>query len=422
MSPPVTIQLLDPPEVVAAGETVPLRFSITCAPDQSVAVVLPASGVRHPSAELDADLMTDDVTLQPGDTASLTVGVRLAVPGDADWSQFRIQVNPITGQDQDRALVSLPPRSFRVTPSLDRSLELRLTRVCTYGDAAKVEVIARNGSAADLTNLELETGPASAIRMGPLKKCVPLLRPGDEVKFDLVVAGPEVEFTVGALIGGVRLEGVRRRVVPSHETRPDAPKAFVFLEPRALTTDRVVLTAEQGGAERQSANGVYPVRGGKSRYRLTIYPTDPRAISVRLYTAAGRVEVEDHPADVGRAWPFTITVVDSPLLTQLVRLDYDVELPGQTLRGELFLSIRPTAGKLWTIAATAGLTMTIRGLTNAGPILSSFFGDGEFESALERIPELLEKKWFELFQLLSIFVFRAALWLIDAIWRPIEEG
>ena len=298
MFPPVTIELIDPPDDVPAGETVPLRFRVARSADELAAAVIPAEGVLHPSAEFDADLISDDIVLHPGEVTSVTVGVRLPTPGVADWSAFEVQVNTPDGVSRDGTLVPLPARPFRVVPSLDRGLELALTRVCTYGVAVKVEVVARNASAHDITSLELAAGPAAAVRTGPLKKCVAKLRPGDEVRFDLVVAAPEVEFAIAALIGGERVEGRRARAVPGGgDSRPDAPRPYTFLEPRALTTDRVALAAERGGAELTARKGIFAVNGGKSRYRLTVYPTDLRARGVRLYSAAGRVEVEDHPAD-----------------------------------------------------------------------------------------------------------------------------
>ena len=422
MSPPVTIELLEAPEVVAAGEDVWLRFAVTCEPGQSVSVVLPAEGVRHPQAKIDTDFMTDEVRLKPGDRASLSVGVHLAEPGNGDWSAFRVQVNPLTGNDADRAFVNLPKRPFRITPSLDRCLQLSLARVCTYGDAAKVEVVARNGCADDLTDLELEVGPPESVRMGPLKKCVAVLRPGDEVKFDLVVSAPSVAFAVNALVNGSRLQGMRCHMVPSHEARLDAPAAFRFLEPRALTTDRVTLAREKNGEELTPRNGLHPIRGGKSHYVLTIYPTRPEAIGVRLYKAPGRVEVESHPP-TGRAWSFTITIVENPMLTQLVRLDYDVELPNdKALRGEIYLSIRPTWTKLWGVAATLGITLTAKGfyeLASAGTLLRLDDGIG---AAAEHLPELLAQRGTKLLPLLSVPGFWLLLYAADRVWRPIEEG
>ena len=140
---------------------------------------------------------------------------------------------------------------------------------------------------------------------------------------------------------------------------------------------------------------------------------------MRLYAAAGQVEVEPR-AKSGRQWPFLVTVVENPMFTQLVRLDYDVQVPGAPLRGEFYLSIRPTGLRRWGFAATAGLAITLKGAASVGPLLLR--GDGGADFVLENLHELLERRWLDAGQALSIPIIWAGLWLADRGWRSVQEG
>ena len=330
----VTVTVREPWDRVPVGEAVPLRFAVTLAADAPFAVTVPAGGVRHPTACVSTDLLLRDLTLSPGDTACVTVGARFDAPGPQDLRDFGVQVNPVGRPSSERGLVGLPAHAFRAVPSLDAALALDVARVCAYGDAVKVEAAVTNVSAAELTEVEFRFGPADAVRAGPLVRREARIPPGKALSFDLVVAGGEVEFHAAATVAGERVESRKVRRVPGEAAGGSAaPAEFAFLEPRALTTDRVTLAPEGGGPELTPTGGVFPVSGGKSRYVLTVHPSHPQASGVKLYAAAGQVEVEPR-AKSGRQWPFLVTVVENPLFTQLVRLDYDVQVPGVPLRGE----------------------------------------------------------------------------------------
>ena len=416
----VTIAVPEPWDRVPVGEAVPLRFAVALAADAPFAITIPAGGVRHPTAHLTTDLMLRDVTLSPGDAACVTLGARFDAPGPQDLRDFGVQVDPVGRPAHERALVNFAPHPFRAVPSLAAALTFDVSRVCAYGDAVKVEAVVTNVSAAALTEVELRFGPADAVRAGPLVRREARLAAGGALTFDLVVAGGEVEFAAAATVAGERVESRRVRRVPGEEAGESAaPAQFGFLEPRALTTDRVTLTPEGGGPGPTLAGGVFPVRGGKSRYVLTVHPSHPQASGVRLYAAAGQVEVEAH-AKSGRQWPFLVTVVENPMFTQLVRLDYDVQVPGGPLRGEFYLSIRPTGLRRWGFAATAGLAITLKGAAAVGPLLLR--RDGGTDFVLENLHELLERRWLDAGQALSIPIIWAGLWLADRGWRSVQEG
>ena len=228
------------------------------------------------------------------------------------------------------------------------------------------------------------------------------------------MAGGEVEFAAAATVASERVESRQVRRVPGEQAGESAaPAQFGFLEPRALTTDRVTLALE-GGPELTLTGGIFPVSGGKSRCVVSVRPSHPQASGVRLYAGAGQVEAH---AKSGRQWPFLVTVVENPMFTQLVRLDYDVQVPGAPLRGEFYLSIRPTGLRRWGFSATAGLAITLKGAAAVGPLLLR--GDGGADFVLENLYEL---RWLDAGQALSIPIIWAGLWLADRFWRPLQEG
>ena len=419
MSPLVTIELLDNWDHVPVRALIPLRFVVSRPSDSIAPIEIPAGGVTHPTALLNTDLLLQDLTLFPGDTTSITVGVQFEACGIADLSAFSLLLRT-TGEVVKRHSVPLPAHPFRVVPSLDRAVDVQVTRICKYDNAEKVEVVVLNQSASDMTDVELTIGPPDSVRAGPLRRREPRLRPKQEIRFDLVVACEAIEFTLAATIDGERVESKRSLAMPSREHHhADTPTAFVFLEPRALTTDRITLVPEGTSAEVTGTAGVFPVRGGKSRYVLTVFPSHPQATSVRLYSAAGQVEVEPITKP-GHQWSFLITIVENPMLTQLVRLDYDVQMSGTPLRGELYLSVRPTNWKLWGFAATGGLALTAKGVAGLGPALLRY--DGGVDGLVEHMGNLVELRWFDWLQAGSILVIRGGLWVADRVWRPLQEG
>jgi hypothetical protein len=221
--------------------------------------------------------------------------------------------------------------------------------------------------------------------------------PGREERFEVVATGDTLEISLAGTADGERVEHRRRLAVPSADKGPGEYRPFCFLEPRALTVDRITIQPAGGGPELRTDKGVLRVSGAKEQYVMTIYPSDPHAKDVDLLPVAGQVEVGEMMSE-GRAWSFLLTVVDDPWLTQLVRLYYDVKVPGQVLRGEVYLSIRPSNAKSWAIAATAGAAMTIKGVTGLVPALVSAGGLA-----------LLQSHWSDLLLVLSIPLIRACL-------------
>jgi hypothetical protein len=238
--------------------------------------------------------------------------------------------------------------------------------------------------------------------------------------FELVAAGEVLEFAFAGSADGERVTGEQTVAVGAAEDRPPEHSSFTFLEPRSLTTDQVTVQPDDGGPGVAPVGGVYPVYGNKARYLVAIVPSREAAEDVELYGAAGQVEVEERPS-AGRERTFLVTVVENPILTEVVRLYYDVALPGKTLRGELYLSIRPTGWKHWRIALTAGAAVTLKGLAAVTPAVLR--PDHTLDDLLTDFWGVFHTQWLDLLQLSSIPVVRGVLWAADRVfWRPYQEG
>jgi hypothetical protein len=363
----VVIDLPDHWDRIPAGEFVPLRLVIHRAADHAGAVTIPF--VNHPDTNrvsLNTDLFQREVTLQPGESYTLTIGARYHSPGPANLAEFYVQVNPAGGQP---TLVPLPERAIRVVPSLSRQVETIVDRICGYDQGVKLEVRIRHVGETPWDDLEISIGPQEFVRAGVTRHRKPILKPGQKDQFEVVIDGGAIELSLAATGDGERVEDHRVIPVPAVEHGSVGFPPFVFLEPRALPTDRIAVLPAEGRAEVTPARGVLPVIAGR-RYVVTIYPSHPGAEDVDLLGAAGQAEVESMKSE-GGAWAFVVTIVDNSWLTQLVRLYYDVQIPGKVLRGELYLAVRPDSARLWVIAATAGAAITVKGLTALAPTLLS---------------------------------------------------
>ena len=167
MSPLVTVEVLDRWDRVPVGEFVPLRVAVHRPADQVGDVTLGV--VRHSDpgrVAVNAELMPQDATLRPGESFSLTLGVRFTRAGPAELSDFLVQVNPVGRPDVERDLVPLPSHRFRVVPSIDRHLRVQTTRICGYDDGVKLEVAVTAVGEVTWEQFELSVGPPGRVLAG----------------------------------------------------------------------------------------------------------------------------------------------------------------------------------------------------------------------------------------------------------------
>lgn len=416
MNPPVHIEVPLPPERVPCGEPIHFRVNLTRPIEVAEPPLLTISGLTHPTAILNTDLLLQETALAPGDRLTVTVGAKFNSLGPSRLSAFELL---FVGNDEERVrrfAIPFPDHPFRVVPALDHFLAVSVQRICGYDDAIKVEVVLRNCGGTELGNFEIEVDHPESVRAGPTRRRVPSLRPGEELRFDLVVTSEAINLNCTAILQGERVESRHLLAVPAESNAENnARRAFVFIEPRALTTDRVSVIAVGGAPSARSGKGVIRLAGGKARYIMTIFPSNLAATGVRLYPARGQVEVEPSGSKPGE-WEFLLTIVENPTLTQLVRLDYDVQTTGLAQRGELYLSIQPTTWKHLSIAITAGFAVTLKGAAALIPMLVSE------EVEWNRLWESLGENWFDLVQFLSIGLIYSGLMTVNYFWTSGVES
>ncbi len=402
---------------VEAGRMLPLRMLVTMPEHASRAVIIPMSGLSttEPGIEFNFDLWTQEIRLEPGDSVRLTVSLRFHRPGNYDLAKFFLQVNPDgTGNGE---LVSLPAMPVVVLPV--SGLRLSCERICGYEDSTKLEIHAVNESIRELRNMQLFVGPAECLIAGPTRLRRAVMRPSEELKFELIARGDSVGFTMNADIDGIAIETTETLPVPLAGDERQTAKPFRFLEPRSFTNDTVILKNEDSSREVTRKAGVYHVHGGTTRYRLTIIASHTDTGSIRVYTSTGRIEVEPITSPPGEQ-QFILTVVENSLFTHLVRMDYDAQVGNQPLRGEIHFAIRPTWKKWLLVAATAGFALTAKGCAAFAPAV--FRSDVSIESMTFNLVELVNQSPGELLQMLSIPVIYAVFMVGDLFWRIWNEA
>lgn len=419
MPDPVTIKILQPWATVPYGIEVPLRLLISCPKDAKNDIEVDPACLIHKHATISNDLLLQRLKLAPGDSISITSQVKFNGCGAMNLNEFDFLYYS-QGSHLHRKILPLPDHAFRVVPALDTAIQLHVQRICQYEEGVKVEVLLKNIADTDLMKVVLAIEPADAISLGPVRKTDARMFPGDELKFEIMTTASSLDFHVAAEIGGEQAEGRYHKAIPTAEENVgEIAQPFVFLEPRAFTRDSFTMIPESGGAEMLPDGGKFIVKGGKTRYLLTIQPKHDDATSVRLYSAMGQIEVEPQSRN-NNGWTFQLTIVENWFLTQIVSLNYDVDAGGNQFRGEIHFSIRPTNVKHWSIAATAGLAVTVKSFSAIGSVLMR--PDGPGDSIWVQIGQLFEQRFLDLLQAFSIFIFRAVLWVIDRIYRPMQEG
>lgn len=410
-SPPIEIELIDPPDRAFVGQPAAIGLVVRRPTDCTGPVVLQQIGCRDGSlAVLDADLFERDVAVGPGEAYRCTVRATFARPGVHAADQFFVQAGA-------GPLVPLPAHPVQVVESLARQIHIRVGRVCGYDLGTKVEVELTHGGTTTFTDFRVAAGPAGRVRAGLAEHYRTAFAPGDRLRFDAVVAGTNLELTLDGSAAGESVGPVVADFpIPAGGTESKAVP-FRFFEARRLATDRVRVWSADDGREVPLAGGLYPVRGGGSRYRVLIRPSHPQATAVALGDEPGRVEVtEPRRLDDG-GWEFPVYVVSNPFFTDPVRLYYDVTTPGRVFRGEIHLSVRPTWQKHLGFAATFGVAVTIKGLVSVGQTVSDpsgVWGD---------VPEWLDKvKLLDLAYLSSIPLTWLVLHVADRVYRRVRHA
>ncbi len=410
---PLLIEVPETRDRLSVGEAFPLRLVIQRPPDRTGPVVIPYFNHTDSSrVSLDTDLFQREVTLHPGECLELTVGVEFRTAGPANLRDFYVQADPPDGGRGD--IVRLPDRNLRVLPSMRPTVQVTAERICAYDQAVKMEVVVRNTGAVAWEDFVIGVGPAGKVRSGVTRHRRPRLETGQTERFEVVLAPGSLELTLAGTTNGDRIVDKQIFRVALEGETSQTPVLFQFLEPRALTSDQVTIRGDEDGVLLVPRRGVYPITGAGKTYRVTIHPNDATAEDVDLLGTPGHVEVKKMKSE-NREWSFLVTPLDSPLIPQFARIYYDVKIPGRVLRGELYLAVQPANAKLWTLAATAGAALTIKGIT--GVLQTALTPDHGADDLWFDIVEQLRRNWTNGLQLLSIPLFRFGLSLVSRISR-----
>jgi hypothetical protein len=388
------LELSDPPVRVAAGEPVALQVVARRPGDRSGPVDLRQIGCRG-GVTLDTDLFERNVELSPGEAYRCTVRATFPLPGEFSTGDLFIQAGD--------NLVWLPPRTVRVVPALAGEVEVNVERICGYESGTKVEVRLTHRGATRFNDFRVSVGPAGHVRAGVVERRRPTFEPNDELRFDVVVAGPVVDVILDAVAGGQAVGPVPLTLSVPEAGAESGVEPFRFLEPRRLTTDRIRLWTTHGSLKEVSSQGVgFPVAGEGTRYRVVIHPTHPQARRVTLQGVPAKVEVgRPRRLDDG-GWEFEATVVAHPFFTTPVPVYYDVETPEGTLRGELHLSVRPTWKKHLLFAITLGVAITLKGVVSVGK--AAVNPDSVWDDVPELIAQVRTTDLVYLFSIPAVFL------------------
>lgn len=411
---PIRIELLNPRDRVHAGEWVPLHLVVRCDPDGRAAELRGVRSHDREAAELDSDLFERDLVLQPGEVYRCTVLVRFHRTGSHPAPLFFLQV----GRDNEITRPKIPTPPIRVVPSLAEEVKVAVEPIYTSGYGTKIDVALKHVGTTRFDDFRLGVGPTDALWAGVSEQRRPALAPGDEVRFTTVLDAATLELELDASAAGERVGPVSLRlgVPPVRDTATAAP--FRFLEPKKLSNAAVeVRTTDDAADVVAPRSNVYAVRGGGAKYRVEIMPEHPNATAVNLRGVPGSVEVRSIPR-TGRKWAFQMVVLTSGVLSTPITLHFDVSTPDGEQQGELNLAVRPVNAKMWVLAATAGLAVTVKG---AAAVLTAATDPGDVVTNAAVALGRVHSVW-DLVQLGSIPLIRGLLWGVDLATRPFRDG
>lgn len=409
----ISIEIENLPNRVSVGERIPVRVTIRNA-SHGRPTELRSLETRNPQvAQLEAELFERDIVLGPGEEYRCEVILQFLREGIFPSPHFVLNA----GRDPYDRIINLPTPDLIVVPSLLRELRVTVEPICTYEHVGtKADVRVEHIGTNRLANLRLRLTPQDKIRAGYAEQYRAELKPGEELRFTVVLDADELALTAEATTGG-QLTGPVTWTRPLQAVRAATTVAtFRFLEPRKLSDADIELRSiSEEAAAVPFQHGAYVVRAGQ-KYRLVIRPRHPHVEDVHFLSHHGVAEVEPLPVRAG-AWEFQLQLVSNSTWSTTSVLHYAVVTSDGPQQGELFLLIRPTAGRQWTLAATLGAALTIKGMAGIAPVLTNPEG---FWKTLAATPEnfgsLLNVMYF-----ISIPLIWIAVWAGNNIWEVIQD-
>ncbi len=288
---------------------------------------------------------------------------------------------------------------------------------CTYEHVGtKADVRVEHIGTNQLANLRLQLSPQDKIRAGYAEQYRAEFKPGDDLHFTAVVDADQLALTAeGTNDGQVTSPVTWTRPVQAVQTAT-AMTTYRFLEPRKLSDADIELRSiSEEAAVVPLQHGAYVLKA-RQKYRLVIRPRHPHVEDVHLLSHHGVAEVESLPVREG-AWEFQLQLVSNSTWSTTSVLHYAMVTSDGLQQGELFLLIRPSAGRQWTLAATLGAALTIKGLAGIGLVLTNPEGFWKTLAAtLENFSFLLNIAYF-----ISIPLIWIVIWVGNYIWEVLQD-
>jgi hypothetical protein len=411
MTPPlIELDLVAAPASLHAGERGELTLAVRRAAQAEGSVRLRQVRCNDRNISLDVDLFERDLTLQPGESYQLAVGLLPAAPGTLRLDDVRVQAE---GEHY-----GLPQQAVPIHPSLRREVSLDVEPICTYEQGTRVLIRLRHTGSLAFDDVDLRIEPAHGVQAGKaILRCARFV-PGQVEQEEVVLVPGLVTLHVAARLGADQAQMRQQVDIPATLPR-DRGKAFRFLEARRLSVDHVELRPldPDDAPPVQPVQGVYAVCG-KQHYRVVVRPSDPAATKVQLRELAEQVHVSPIVRALKGRWEFQVFIPANAVWTHPARLLYDVETGDGPQIGEIHLSVQPPRWKRALVAATVGAAITLQSATL---LFSALFGRApDWERVLAQFNPANGLQARHFYQLASIPLVWFILYLADRVqyrWR-----
>jgi len=415
--PLLDIQVEELGEYLQAGEKKTVRVTVIAPASNVYPVrVTPVDTIPDNNVELDTSMLPSNLILNPGDTCILGLDITFTEPGRVTLEEIELQTVPIGGPDYLSERISLGAIGCNVLPSLARQLAITTRLICRYGEAVKVAIDLEHKGADELHMVMVSVGPTERLRSGVTRRVYDKMSLGRKESNEFVVVGENIDVDVQATW---REEQLRHHVTLQIPDVPNEARHFTefrFLQPRNLTTDRILIRPDYEHIEIIPTGGIFSVYGGNARYFVTIVSDKANVTELKLLPAPG---VEVNPVKE-KGMQFEITVVENPVIRQTVRLLYTMTAGGKHYQSEIYLNIVPTKTKLFHEARTQGWAVTLAGLAVVVPPL--FRHDDASSGIFDHLVDLIEKRFLNFLMVLSIPLIWVALWLLNLTLRQFDDA
>ncbi|MCS6863507.1 MAG: DUF4126 domain-containing protein [Gemmataceae bacterium] len=409
----LSIDIGDFPDRVCSGERIIVRVTIRNASHGRSTELRSLESRKPQVAQIESELFERDIILGPGEEYHCDVAVRFLREGTFPAPHFALNA----GRDPHDRIIDFPTPDITVVPSLNRELRVTIEPICTYEHVGtKLDVHVEHIGTHRLTDFHLRLGPREKIRSGYVEQKRPEFKPGEVLRFTVVVDAEELALTAEASAGSQMTGPVTWRLPVQTISSAATTAPYRFLEPRKLSDADIELRSINENATLVPFyRGAFIVTTGQ-KYRLVIRPHHPHVEDVHFLSHRGVAEVERLPVRDG-TWEFLLQLVSNSKWSTTSVLHYAVTTSDGPQQGELVLLIRPTLKGQWTLAATLGAAVTVKGLAGIAPALANPEG---FWKSLVAAPENLGSL-LNVVAAVSIPLIWIGIWSINALVETLQD-